>query len=189
MYGTIFLYGYLIGRDRGIWSEFRRLRWWALGLGLLGYGLLLAGQKILPDDPDTISNIAFLFVIYLNRWAWILAALGWGHHALNRPFRWLPYARNAVYPWYILHQTITVTAGFHLSRLQLAPAAEFVLLLTITVAGCAVIHHYLVRRIRWLGPLMGYTPAMPRINPSNSPTDDQRNSRLEAPTAMVVLDG
>jgi glucan biosynthesis protein C len=158
MYGTFFLYGYLIGRDPGLWSELKRLRWWTLCMAFLGYGLFMAGREILDDQTDSTTDIAFLFVLYLNRWVWILTALGWAHHLLNRPFRWLPYARAAVYPWYILHQTITVSAGYHLSRLELVPATEGALLLIITVGGCALIHHYLVLRIRWLGPLMGYTP-------------------------------
>ncbi len=73
-----------------------------------------------------------------------------------------------MYPWYILHQTITVTAGYYLYRLELAPATEGALLLIITLGGCALIHHYLVLRIRWLGPLMGYTP--PSIQSHAQPT-------------------
>ena len=169
MYGTFFLYGYLIGRDPGLWSELKRLRWWTLGMAFLGYGLFMAGREILADSTDGAAETAFLFVLYLNRWVWILAALGWGHHLLNRPFRWLPYARTAVYPWYILHQTITVTAGYYLYRLGLAPATEGALLLIITLGGCTLIHHYLVLRIGWLGPLMGYTPPRSKVSATDSP--------------------
>jgi len=158
LYGTFFLYGYLLGKDPGLWSELRRLRWISLAVGIVGYLAFMSARAILPEDGDGPAQVAFLFILYLNRWAWIMAALGWSHHLLNRPMPWLSYARHAVYPWYILHQSITVAAGFTLAQLGLAPLPEGLLLLAVTLGGCALVHHYLVRRIRWLGPLMGYTP-------------------------------
>jgi len=167
LYGTFFLYGYLIGRDPGLWAELRRLRWTSLLLGITGYVVFMAAREVLPEDSDGPASVAFLFVLYLNRWAWILAVLGWGYQLLNRPFPWLPYARHAVYSWYILHQSLTVAAGFYLARLGLDPWLEGVALLAVTIAGCALIHHYVVRQIGWLGPLMGYTP---RRRATDSPT-------------------
>lgn len=162
MYGTFFLYGFLIGRDAGLWQEFARLRWHTFATALLTYALLMVYREILPDDPDALTSIANMALIYFNRWTWLLTVLGWGHRWLNREFRWLPYARSAVYPWYVLHQTITVATGYGLARMALGPVAEPVLLLTATFGGCAVIHHFLVRRMGRFGLLLGYTGPAPR---------------------------
>lgn len=143
MYGTFFLYGFLIGRHEALWAEFSRIRKVTLTLAVVFFVALVA-----LDDPP-------LPVIYLNRWLWLLAVLGWGHRLLNRPMQWLPYATEAVYPWYILHQTITVVAGVHLSRLSLGPVVEPLLLLVATIGGCLILHEFVIRRIRVLRPLFG----------------------------------
>ncbi len=155
MYGTIFLYGFLIGRDGGLWSEMARLRWWTLGLAVLTYAAVMASIEIVPDDPSTPLETAQVFVIYLNRWTWLLVVLGWGHALLNRPARWLNYANRAVYPWYVLHQTVTVVAGVWLSRLTLGAVAEPVLLIAFTAAGCAAVMFVVERWLPWLGPALG----------------------------------
>ena len=85
----------------------------------------------------------------------MLAALGWGHHLFNKPMKWLPYATEAVYPWYILHQTIVIVVGYNLSQLQLGPVIEPMLVLGATIGGCFVLHEYVIRRIRVLRPLFG----------------------------------
>ena len=141
MYGTFFLMGYLIGRDEGLWAEFARMRYVTLVGAILMFVLLNVSDHQL--------------VIYLNRWLWLLAALGWGYQLLNRPMRWLPYATQAVYPWYILHQTITVVLGYNLARLSLGPVVEPALVLGGTILGCYVIYEYLIRRIPVLQPLFG----------------------------------
>ena len=155
MYGTIFVYGFLIGRDAGLWEELARLRKWALALAVVMWVIYMGYQEVMPDDPTPVQNVALLAVVYLNRWFWLVAVLGWGHALLNRPFRWLPYANEAVYPWYILHQTITVTAGFYLAPLTLGPVVEPLLLIGFTVGGCLVIHEFVIRRTGWLRPLFG----------------------------------
>lgn len=155
MYGTIFLYGYLIGRDEGLWGEIGRLRRSTLCLAVVAYPGTLLVADWAGENPTALQNLALFTIVYLNRWLWLLAILGWGYTLLNRSFRWLPYATEAVYPWYIVHQTIIVVAGYELSKLALGPVIEPVLLVTITIGGCLVVHECLVRRVSWLRPLFG----------------------------------
>ena len=168
MYFTFFLYGFLLGRDEGIWSELGRMRRLTLGLAVAGFVAYYAISNLVPDNLFSGQGQLEIIVTYLNRWLWIVTILGWGHQYLNRPFRWLPYATEAVYPWYILHQTITVTVGFNLSRLALGPVVEPALLLIATFGGCYLIHEYIIRRIPLLRPLFGLQ-AMP-VRPVSKPS-------------------
>jgi hypothetical protein len=47
--------------------------------------------------------------------------------------------------------------------------AEPVLLIVATVVGCALLHEFVVRRVRWLRPLFGLAPA-PRPAKATAPT-------------------
>lgn len=164
MYGTFFLLGFLIGRDEGLWQEFVRLRYVTL-IGAVAMFVLLN----LTDN---------MLVIYLNRWLWLLAVLGWGYRYLNRPMKWLPYATEAVYPWYILHQTITVVLGYQLARLSLGPVIEPALVLTGTIAGCYVLHEFVIRRARLLRPLFGLSSS--RVSGTRSRTSALRKNDCSA---------
>jgi peptidoglycan/LPS O-acetylase OafA/YrhL len=155
MFFTFFLYGFLIGRDAGLWAELKRLRRLTLALAIAGFAFYYTISNLVPDNLFAGQGQLEIVVTYLNRWLWIVTVLGWGHHLLNRPFRWLPYATEAVYPWYMLHQTITVTVGYQLSGYSLGPVLEPLLLLTATFGGCFLIHEYIIRRTPLLRPLFG----------------------------------
>ena len=165
LYGTLFLYGFLIGRDGGFWAELARMRRILLGVGVVAFVLFLAQAELLDDDPGPILEQCRSFVIYLNRWTWIITCFAWGHHLCNRPMRWLPYATQAVYPWYILHQTITVVAGYQLSKLALGPVIEPLLVLGITIGGCYVLYEYAIRRVAVLRPLFGVSYSQRPVGP------------------------
>ena len=154
MYGSFFLLGFLIGRDEGLWQEFARLRFITLGGAVVMFILF-----------NLVDN---LVVVYLNRWLWLMAVFGWGYRYLNRPRKWLPYATEAVYPWYILHQTITVVLGYQLARLSLGPVIEPLLVLTGTIVGCWALHEFVIRRTRLLRPLFGLSAS--RVSESRSRT-------------------
>src|SRR5690606_8171351 len=91
-------------------------------------------------------------------WAAPLAIFGLARTALDRPFRWLPYASEAVYPWYILHQTLIVPLAFVLIPLRLGPVLEPLLVLGGTIAGCLLLYEGLIRRSAPLRPLFGLKP-------------------------------
>ena len=118
--------------------------------------------RILPEDPTGVQRFAMLLVTYLNRWIWIVAVLGFAHRYLNRPFPWLSYANEAVYPWYVLHQTLTIVAGYWLSQQALGPIVEPALVVVATIGGCAVLHEFVIRRNRLLRPLFGMKPPAAR---------------------------
>jgi len=158
-YFTFFFIGYLIGTDAGLWHELARLRRRTLALALASFATLTFLSTILPEDLSAAERFAMLLATYLNRWLWIVAVLGFAHRYLNRPFRWLGYANEAVYPWYILHQTITVVAGYWLSQQALGPLAEPLLITVATIGGCALLHEFVIRRSRVLRPLFGMKPA------------------------------
>lgn len=155
IYLPMFLFGYWMGTDPGLWAELRRLRWWLLGAAIATYLLAFPALPALLDRGNPLPDATFALVRRLNAWTWILLVLAWGHHLLNRPFAWLPYASQAIFPWYVLHQTFTVLAGYHLARLSLGPVLEPVLVIAFTVAGCVLTTEFLIRRTPWLRPLFG----------------------------------
>ena len=160
IYFTMFLYGYWISTDSGIWAELVRLRKQSLTVALSLVVVYLVLVNVLPDElPDWQQALVWILRnIYI--WAALSTILGWAHHALNRPFRWLPWANEAVYPWYVLHQSLIVLFAYWLLPLQLGPVIEPLLVLTGTVAGCWALHEFVIRRNRWLRPCFGLKGGM-----------------------------
>ncbi len=152
VYFTLFLYGWWIGTDEHWWAEAARLRRLALGSALVMLVLYL-GLRALPAELAAPRQLLRLIADgYL--WTALLAILGWGHVKLNRPWRWLPWARASVYPWYVLHQTLIIALVWWLAPLQLGPAVEPLLLVAGTLLGCWMLTA-LVRHAAWLRPLFG----------------------------------
>lgn len=165
---TFFLCGYLLVSNRAPWQL---LSHWCIPLmvaAALSYSLFLFFDRALPEDAFYGQSFIHLVIVYANRWFWLLAILACAYRYLNRPFRWLPYANEAVYPCYILHQTITVTAVFTLGSLPLGPVFEPLLVLLITVAGCLLIHELLIRRVPLLRLLFGLKPLTGKRSPAAS---------------------
>ncbi len=157
VYFTLFLYGYWIGLDTGLWAELVRLRWRTLAgaLLLLALFMLLRGPAVQNGGWLARTGMRVLADLYL--WGMLLALLGWAHHRLNRPWRWLPWAREAVYPWYVLHQTAIIVLAVALARWPLGPVLEPLALLAGTVLLCWALTG-VVQRSRWLRPLFGLPP-------------------------------
>lgn len=153
-YFTIFAYGWWIGLGRGFWDEASRLRHRAILLALACF----VANAVFGENPTLRS-------LYL--WNAVLAALGYAHAHLNRPFRWLDWANESVYPWYLLHQTFIVALVFFTAPLALGPWIEPALVLCGTVLGCWWVTDGVVRRVQWLRPLFGLKVKAHGLRPGN----------------------
>lgn len=151
---TLFFYGFvLISIKETFWPAVVRLRRKTLGLGIATFGGLLAIWSLSPDS--VVLHIAEAALGTINLWAWILTIFGYASTWLNRPSPFLAYANRAVYPFYILHQTITVMIGYWLYDLSWAAWLKAVVLIGGTAVGSWGVYELLIRRVRWLQPLFG----------------------------------
>lgn len=154
VYFPVFLFGYLIARHDGFWAAVLTARLpltlAAIVAGALHFAALEAGG----GQPDA----ALKALIRVSRMGYMACAmfaiLGWARHLLDRPFRWLPRATEALFPWYILHQSLIVLAIFLLAGSGLPAPAEVSIVLLVTVAGCAI-GTEIIRQVSWLRPLFG----------------------------------
>jgi glucan biosynthesis protein C len=154
-YFVVFVFGYWIANDAVFWQRLNTMRGRLLAVCLISLAVYLPLLVSLGDEPHELAlNLARL-LRGIYSWTALLSLLAWAHHLLNRPWRWLPYASEAVYPWYILHQSATVLLAYWLVPMELGPATEALLVIAGTIAICAIVHELLVRRINWLRPLFG----------------------------------
>jgi membrane protein DedA with SNARE-associated domain len=61
---------------------------------------------------------------------------------------------EAVFPFYIIHQTIIVVTGWYLLQADVAALPSFAVLLVTTALGCWLFYA-IGRSIGWLRPLIG----------------------------------
>ena len=69
-------------------------------------------------------------------WAMILLLLGAAHQWLNTDHPLRPKLAEAVFPFYLVHQTIIVGTAWWLKDKGLSPQILFLILTSVTVAGC-----------------------------------------------------
>ncbi|MES2951220.1 MAG: acyltransferase family protein [Pseudomonadota bacterium] len=160
VYFTIFVYGWCLARSDALWAELLRLRKPALALALACGGAYLALVLSFKAKDEISTATQWLIWTLRNVYVWstLCAILGWAYALLNRPFRWLPWATEAVYPWYLLHQSLIVLLAYWLVPLKLGPVAEPLLVGVGTVLGCWALTSGLVVRSPRLRPLFGLKP-------------------------------
>lgn len=176
IYFTMFLYGYWMGVDTGVWKELERLRRVSLALAVAVIGtfiLLRAGMK----SPLPGLLVDTLRMLYL--WLAVAAILGHGHRYLNRPWPWLRWANESVYPWYVLHQTLIIVGVTLLAPLALGPVVEPALLIALTLLGCWLLTDGLIRRTNLLRPLFGLKLRRRAATSSASPAVREEALRQE----------
>src|SRR5690606_820586 len=168
----LFLLGYLVAANGWFWDGVRRARWPTLALAVLGttVELSLRWTGLHPLAAALPEWAVHLPWHDIERWAraaytWfaLLAIFGWSRAWLDRPFHWLPYCTEAVSSWDVLRQTRIIVAAYSLAPLRLGPVLGPLLVVGGTVAGCLVLHEFMVRRSALLRPLFGLKPGRPAL--------------------------
>lgn len=152
LYFTMFLYGYWMGVDTGVWKELERLRRVSLALAVAVIAAFIALRAGMKSPPSGLL-MDTLRMLYL--WLAVATILGHGHRHLNRPWPWLRWANESVYPWYVLHQTLIIAGVTLLAPFALGPVVEPALLVALTLLGCWLLTDGLIRRVNILRPLFG----------------------------------
>ena len=156
-YGAFFLYGFvLIMMKEVFWNAVQNHRKLFLSIGISAFSLWML--LIFGFHDQLWSDLLQPLVRVINTWSWILALFGFAAHYLNKRSSVLSYANEAVYPFYILHQTITVLLAFYLRDIQWSFGQKALLLVVGTFVISWLLYEYLIRRMQLLRPLFGLKP-------------------------------
>jgi glucans biosynthesis protein C len=159
LYFGMFAIGLMLVRRPAWWGAVDRLRWPALAMALLGGAVHLT--LVVGGQAGAASGEATLWLVRAAReaqaWGAVLAALGFAQRHLNHDHRWRAYLVDAVFAWYIVHQTALIALAMWLKPLRLGGALEATLVIAGTVLACALTAE-VARRVGWLRPLFGFRP-------------------------------
>jgi peptidoglycan/LPS O-acetylase OafA/YrhL len=163
MFFPAFVFGFFLADAPQVWASIRR--WWRVAglLAILGYLVTAAilALWLWGSVPDTALRLPFAAGRLVMGWCAIVALIGLADRYWNRDHRWRATLTEAVFPFYIIHQTIIVMLGWYLLRFALPPALEFAALLAATATGCWGFYR-IGRDIGWLRPLIGLRALAPR---------------------------
>ena len=154
-YFGVFLLGFLAAHSPGFRDAALRLRWPALVLWLASWAVLAwYFSHYAGTTPPDALRILMRVVWGLDQWWAIVAVLGFARRLAPGDGPLLRYLVPAVFPVYILHQTVIVVAAHHFKPLGLHPALEGPLLVAITFGACFA-GYETIRRVPLLRPLFG----------------------------------
>ena len=160
LYFSIFVLGFLIAKDASFWQAVHRA---LLPATLLVIILSTTACIVWYLESQGTKTNTFIIVEFFSErfrktafaWFSIIALLSVAQRHLNTPSSTLSYLNQAVFSWYILHQTLIVMFGYWLTRQSLSFFNEFVVLTLSTYLACFLLHEYIIRRQKWLRPLFG----------------------------------
>ena len=157
-YLPAFLFGFLLAFEPALWKAISRLWRMAAMLSLAALAIIFFATWQVQagisqsDAMLVIENIADTVMA----WAMIPVAFHLADIALNRDHRWRAKLAEAVFPAYLVHQTIIVLLGLYLLRFNLPNGVLFMLIGSAVVAGSALAYE-LAKRIGPLGIVLGVT--------------------------------
>ena len=155
IYLPAFLFGFGLARARSLWEDIVRAWPAALMLALAGYGATIWQLHGYPGMPTLNGQMrAELGWASLTGWGMILLLLAAAQCWLNRDHRWRAPLTEAVFPVYLVHQTLIVLIGWWLRPYTIGTPAETAILLAVTAAGCWAFYAA-GSRIGWLRPWIG----------------------------------
>jgi glucans biosynthesis protein C len=185
IYIPAFLFGYLTPKSDVIWMRMDKVRRRVLAGALVSYCSMIGlaflvlgahggwGAQMAASHTGlrTLELRTMGAAVYsLNQWLWILVVFGFARHYFancDGPMR--RYLTEAIFPFYIIHQTTIEVVGHYLAKERLPLGIEATLLIGTTIASCFATYE-VARRIRPMRPLFGLKSAT--ASRSHSPAKD-----------------
>ncbi len=93
------------------------------------------------EKPQTYF---FISLVNFNSWMWVFVSLGYGKKYLNKGSRLLNYMNTAVYPFYILHQTVIVIIAYYVVGTKDEVSLKLLFLLIVCFSIIVTTYHLFI---------------------------------------------
>lgn len=175
-YFGFFIFGYMLGRPAcaHIWHKMADSRWTLLALSLSSFAIWLglkqcndlqvnlwlfapaAGELQLNGASYLLCGTTIKTLLHtLYSVSMIATILAFGFKYLNKPDSAVARYSQAIFPWYIMHQTLIVLLAYWLVPLRIGVVAEAVLVISGTFIGCYMIYRYVIMPLPFLHSAFG----------------------------------
>ncbi|GAB3947788.1 hypothetical protein GCM10028805_20670 [Spirosoma harenae] len=155
----LFWLGYILISRREFWQILTdQRRYFLVATGVFTI-ILYAAPMIL--GWENIQSSRLLITLYSFEriglmWSSVITTVAYGYRYLNKNHPILPKLNEAVYPFYILHQTVIVLIGYYvLTRTELGVYDGFLVISFSTLAVCIAIYLLLIRPFKLIRILFG----------------------------------
>jgi len=132
-YTYFFITGILFASSQLFWENLKKYRRFHLVTFIIST-LLFYSYYFVPNDyiePYLSASVRWDIwygLCCLLGWCFVLTLLGYGQVYLNKPSLWLKRMNEAIYPFYILHQTVIVIFGYYIIQLNVNIPVKMILL-------------------------------------------------------------
>ncbi len=166
---TFFVFGYVISSNERLLQAVDRFLPTALKISavcyVLLYGLIWFNWLDLSHPYGSIFDpkydklgeevwTVYRLVKFVNIWCVLLALVGLARKFLNFSTPFLRYANEAVYPFYILHQSVMMVIGYYVVLQSWGIAEKFTVIMVGTYVISGMLYE-IIRRTPVLRPLFG----------------------------------
>ncbi|MCP4294048.1 MAG: acyltransferase family protein [Proteobacteria bacterium] len=159
-YFLFFLAGILISSNPKNWESIKNQRRVNLAAASLSILLLLVMYysndwlKVYLPFEQTIWKVNKIIIA----WSCVITIIGYGQVYLNKKSALLEYLNEAIYPFYILHQTAIIVIGFYVLRMGNSIFANFMIISFASLFSSFGIYVVLIRPFNIMRLLFGMKP-------------------------------
>ncbi len=133
----------------------------------------LEPQKHTTNLQESIRSYAYIALYPAVAWLWVFAAIGYGKRYLNKKLPAMNYINSAVYPFYILHQTVIVVLAFYVVKTTDTILLKYGFIVLVTFSLSILIYHLFIRPFALMRFLFGA-----KIQAEQNKTDKMQKQQL-----------
>jgi len=146
-YFLYFLFGCFIGIHPVFWKHLEEHR--RVNLKIAFFSTLLINyfrwNNIEPDWGMNVRNLLFFALVIAGAWIWVLTFLGYAKKYLNFSTPLLQLANEAIYPFYILHQTVIVIIAYYVVQVQESILSKYLFITLVSFVVSVGLYAFLVK--------------------------------------------
>jgi len=148
-YGFFFVAGIVMAVTPNIWISLKKNRKPSFIISLVVLVLFYVYYYLPSELASSYLSLSSRWDIWygissLLSWSLLITALGYGQVWMNRQSKLLAKLNEAIYPFYILHQTVIVIFAYYIVQLDLSIGAKLLLLLFSTFPTIVILYRFLV---------------------------------------------
>lgn len=148
--------GFICISNAGIMNSLENNRRASLSIAML---LIIVINYLRWNDaePETVSYL-YYSLYPLTAWFWVFALTGYGKKYLNRKTSFSEYATQAVYPFYIVHQTVIVVLAYYVVQANDTVMSKYVFLALVSLFLSVALVHLVIKPYNIMRFIFGMKP-------------------------------